>query len=393
MIEDFRKRSARDGVRVFRAPGRVNLIGEHTDYNLGFVLPVALDLATLRRRRASSDGKLASIPNSSRKCASGRRREHSRSSQPAHDWTDYAIGVAQELDPRRLPDRAGEPADPQHRAGRRGLSSSAALEVSSALALLDGRAFDPLELAKLCQRAENAVSSACPAASWTSTSRFSAREHAAVEIDCRSLEHRYVRLPDGIEFIAVNTMVKHALAGSAYRERVQECADAVELHQAAVPRGESLRDVSRRNSSRQVDIAAAGGRAARAARGDRRRRAWSSSWMPPSAATCTRMGKLFVDSHRSLQHDYEVSCEELDFLVDTALAIEGVYGSRMTGGGFGGCTVTMLRPDAAGRFRDGLCGRTRRNSILRRRFTSAGPHRARARSRTSQRSRPHQQRP
>ena len=124
-----------------------------------------------------------------------------------------------------------------------GLSSSAALEVSSALALLAGREFDPLDLAKLCQRAErNFVGMPCGIMDQY-ISVFG-RAHSAVEIDCRSLGHRLVKLPDGIAFIAVNTMVKHALSGSAYRDRVRECAAAVEGIAAVCPEVKSLRDVS-----------------------------------------------------------------------------------------------------------------------------------------------------
>jgi galactokinase len=171
------------------------------------------------------------------------------------------------------------------------------------------------------------------------------REHAAVEIDCRSLGHRDVPLPDGVMFVATNTMVKHALAGSAYKERVQECAEAVQRLGVA-----SLRDVS----VAQFEAAASTLPAVVAKRArhvvtedDRVERFVAAS----AANDLELMGKLLVESHRSLQHDYEVSCAELDFLVDTALRTSGVYGSRMTGGGFGGCTVTMLRPDSLPAYR------------------------------------------
>ena len=150
-----------------------------------------------------------------------------------------------------------------------GLSSSAALEVSSALALLAGREFDPLELAKLCQRAErNFVGMPCGIMDQY-ISVFG-RAHSAVEIDCRSLGHRLVKLPEGITFIAVNTMVKHALSGSAYRDRVRECAAAVEGIQAVYPDVQSLRDVSPEQFEGVAFAPARRGRAARAPRGDGR---------------------------------------------------------------------------------------------------------------------------
>jgi galactokinase len=334
--------------RVFRAPGRVNLIGEHTDYNLGFVLPVALNLATYIAAAPSADGKLRIYSEDRRE-----QREFDASSlgsvEPARQWTDYLIGVAQELV------RAGVPVEGANLLIRStvpdgsGLSSSAALEVSSALALLAGREFDPLELARLCQRAErNFVGMPCGIMDQY-ISVFG-RSHSAVEIDCRSLGHRLVKLPDGIAFIAVNTMVKHALSGSAYHDRVRECAAAVEGIAAVYPNVKSLRDVSPEQfegvAARLPEIVAR--RARHVVTEDARVNRFVQA---SGQGDVTAMGKLMVESHRSLQHDYEVSCAELDFLVDAALAIDGVYGSRMTGGGFGGCTVTLLRAGAAASFR------------------------------------------
>jgi galactokinase len=185
------------------------------------------------------------------------------------------------------------------------------------------------------------------------------REHAAVEIDCRSLGHRFVELPAGITFVAVNTMVRHALAGSAYKERVAECAAAVAGIQEKFPEVESLRDVS----PEQLESAAPclPAVAARRARHVVTEDARVGRFVEASArGDVELMGRLLVESHRSLQHDYEVSCAELDFLVDTALGMEGVLGSRMTGGGFGGCTVTMLRPRAAARFGEEMARAYRR---------------------------------
>ena len=333
-------------IRVFRAPGRVNLIGEHTDYNLGFVLPVALELATSIATAPSGNGKLR-IYSEDRK----ELREFDASAipslAPTKEWTDYPIGVAQQLA------AAGFPVQPANLLIRStvpegsGLSSSAALEVSSALAFLNGRELDKLELAKLCQRAErNYVGMPCGIMDQY-ISVFG-RKHSAVEIDCRSLGHRLVQLPDGITFIAVNTMVKHALSGSAYRDRVRECAEA-----AAAMHVESLRDVSPaqfEGFAPQLSEVVA-----RRARHVVTEDARVNCFVDASArGDLALMGRLMVESHRSLQHDYEVSCEELDFLVDTALTLPGVLGSRMTGGGFGGCTVTMLRVDAAPAFRDAI---------------------------------------
>jgi galactokinase len=163
------------------------------------------------------------------------------------------------------------------------------------------------------------------------------------------LKHQVVRLPEGVVFLAVNTMVKHELAGSAYKERTEQCAAAVDVVRARHPRVESLRDVTpamfaEGESSMPPVIAR---RARHVVSEDARVIQFVAACREGAAE---RMGDLFEASHRSLQHDYEVSCDELDFLVDTALGIEGVYGARMTGGGFGGCTVNMMRPDAVAHF-------------------------------------------
>ena len=335
------------GLRVFRGPGRVNLIGEHTDYNLGFVLPMALDMACCMAAAPGSDGLLRV-----RSEDLDQSREWDVADlaalQPAHDWGDYVAGVAQQLV------RAGFVVAPTNLLIHStvpvgsGLSSSAALETSTALALLAGRPLEKLELVKLCRRAENEFVG-MPCGIMDQYISVFGRERAAVKIDCRSLEHEIVHLPEGVEILAVNTMVKHELGQSAYRNRVRECAEAV----AAIGSVESLRD---------VDVAmfeAAAGRIQPPARQRARHvvteDARVEAFMAASnAGDLKTMGQLFVASHRSLQHDYEVSCEELDFLVDTALGVPGVFGARMTGGGFGGCTVNLVAPEAVAAFEAGV---------------------------------------
>jgi galactokinase len=205
-------------------------------------------------------------------------------------------------------------------------------------------------LVRVCQRAErNFVGMPCGIMDQY-ISVFG-RAGSAVEIDCRSLGHRLVPLPAGITFVAVNTMVKHALAGSAYKDRVAECAAAVAACQAAYSSVDSLRDVTpeqlkavspslppviaRRARHVVSEIARVAGFVESSIRGD-----------------LAQMGRLMVESHHSLRDDYEVSCPELNFLAEAALAVEGVYGARMTGGGFGGCTVTMLRLECEADFRE-----------------------------------------
>jgi galactokinase len=333
--------------RAFRAPGRVNLIGEHTDYNLGFVLPIALDLACVATTAPASGGQL--------RVRSENRAEEKEWDltqiphlQPSHDWTDYVIGVAQQLI------RAGFVVAPLNILfdssvpEGSGLSSSAALEVSCALAMLNGQAADRLRIAQLCQSAEREFVGV-PSGIMDQYVAVFGLEGAALEIDCRSLTHQTIGLPANVEIFAVNSMVKHDLAQSAYKERTEECAAAVESIRAFYPQVRSLRDVDAPLLAEVFDrLPHTPARRARHIVSENER-------VQQFVAACQNgylrsMGELFFASHRSLRLDYEVTCEELDFLVDSAQAIDGVYGARMTGGGFGGCTVNLVDPAAEEKF-------------------------------------------
>jgi galactokinase len=230
-----------------------------------------------------------------------------------------------------------------------GLSSSAALEVSSALALLGDQHMDPLSLAQLCRRAEVGFVG-MPCGIMDQYVSVFARRQAALEIDCRSLASQTVDLPDGIEIIAVNSMVKHALGQSAYKQRTEECATAVDMIRHLDPTVSSLRDVSIGLLEKTAPVMPPiiGRRARHVVTENERVGLFVSA---ACRGDLERMGQLMVESHVSLQHDYEVSCPELDFLVDAAIGIHGVLGARLTGGGFGGCTVNLLRQGAGERFR------------------------------------------
>jgi len=239
-----------------------------------------------------------------------------------------------------------------------GLSSSASLEVASALAMLGGRPIDKLELAKLCQRAERGFVGV-PSGIMDQYVAVFGEQGAAIEVDCRSLTHKVVALPANVEILAVNTMVKHALGQSAYKDRVRECGAAVEAIRARYPQVESLRDVDARMfADVEASLPEMVRKRARHVIGEDER---VERFVEASGAgDLLLMGELFVASHRSLQFDYEVSCEELDFLVDTAIGIDGVYGARMTGGGFGGCTVNLVDPGAVARFETEIAARYQR---------------------------------
>jgi len=327
---------------VARAPGRVNLIGEHTDYNLGYVLPIAIDLACYVGCAPNRDGVLRVY---SENLQQGREWPVDQIAElkPAANWTDYVIGVARQLPLGRGRDLLIHSTVPLGS----GLSSSASLEVAVALGLGWSGELPSLELVQLARRAENEFIG-LPSGIMDQYAAVFGRRDAALRIDCKSLECEYVELPAGAAIVTVNSMVKHELAQSAYRRRVAECAQAVREIQQHHPEVQSLRDaaldhlpfihdstVLRRarhiitENQRVLDFVAASQR-----------------------QNLTAMGRLLVASHRSLQTDYEVSCEELDFLVDTAMSVPGVFGGRMTGGGFGGCTVNFVDPSAVDRFQE-----------------------------------------
>lgn len=341
VIEAFeaRYRSTPD---VARAPGRVNLIGEHTDYNLGLVLPIAIDMACYAASAPNRDGLLRVFSDNLRQARQW-PVDQLANLRPSGDWSDYVIGVARQLPLGRGRDLLIHSRVPMGA----GLSSSAALEVSCALAMGWSGRLPSNELATLCCRADNDFIG-LPSGIMDQYVSVFGRENAALLIDCRSLAHELVELPGDAVIVAVNTMVKRQLAQSAYRCRVEECAAAVREIAKQHPEVQSLRDATPELLDLIRDPVAL--RRARHVVGENQR-------VLDFAGACrkgdlTELGRLLVASHRSLQHDYEVSCDELDFLVDTALGVPGTYGARMMGGGFGGCTVNLIAPAAAERFEE-----------------------------------------
>ena len=336
--EAFRKQFPAGGpIQVFRAPGRVNLIGEHTDYNLGFVLPMAIDLACLVAIGPAHHGKLR-VYSQNVQALKEWHVEGIPTACPAGDWGDYILGVAQQLGRAGFAVGAADVAIYSTVPVGSGLSSSASLEVSTALALLGERTISKKDLALLCQRAEREFVGV-PSGIMDQYASVYGERGKALRIDCRSVSHQTVALPDGA-IVVVNSMVKHELAGSAYRERVRECAEAVEELRRWFPDVHSLRDAISTQLAPLTGIPLR--RARHVTTEDERVELFMTA---AENGDLREMGKIFVASHRSLQHDYDVSCEELDFLVDTAIGLQGVYGARMTGGGFGGCTVNLVAPE------------------------------------------------
>jgi len=332
----------------YRAPGRVNLIGEHTDYNDGFVMPAAIDLHTEVIIQARDDRKLVISSDTFADSVEFDLDEASPTAR--HHWSDYIRGVAVMLE-----------RDGHHLRGAdlkirsdvpigSGLSSSAALEVATAYALLEssGVAIDPVELARLCQRAENDfVGMRC--GMMDQFISCLGRAGMALMLDCRSLEYRHLPLPEDVRLVICNTMVKHELAASKYNARRAECEAGVRHFAKSKPSVRALRDVTIADLEQhrtELDGTIL----------KRCRHVISENERVIKAATALEernllaFGELMAESHRSLRDDYEVSCAELDTMVDLANQVEGVYGARMTGGGFGGCTINLVKAECVAGF-------------------------------------------
>ena len=336
---------------VYRAPGRVNLIGEHTDYNLGYVFPIALEMACYAAIAPASHGQIRVYSRDLQKDFSIALADLP-SATPRHAWSDYIIGVALELEKAGFAVEACDMVIASEVPAGSGLSSSAALEIASAVAFLGGREFPKVELAKLGQRAEGQFVG-MPCGIMDQYASVFGHQGSALQIDCRSLSHKLVTLPQNVRIIAANSLVKHELGTSAYRERVAECKAAVEAIQLIDESVESLRDVPLTMFERiQDSIPMIPRKRARHIISDTQRVVDLAA--AAEKQDLNEMGRLFVASHRSMQYDYEITCEEIDFMVDTAIKIPGVYGSRMTGGGFGGCTVSLVAPEAVAEFEQKL---------------------------------------
>ncbi len=337
-------------MRIFRAPGRVNLIGEHTDYNDGFVMPAALDFSTWVKVSPLEQRRLTIFSENFNDEVEVDLDDPNLSARG--DWSDYPVGVAVELERAghrlrgaRLQIRGEVPIGS-------GLSSSAAIEVATACALAANSEWeiDPRELAVLCQRAENEFVGARVGIMDQFISLFGQAQKALL-LDCRSLEFRLLPLPDNVRLIICNTMVKHALASSAYNERRAQCEAGVKHLAKFVPNVVALRDVTIEQLEAHV-----GGLEDVVYR--RCRHVITENARVLSAGDALeqgnleRFGKLMAESHRSLRDDYEVSSDELDLMVEIAEKVEGVYGARMTGGGFGGCTVNLVADTHVEQFKD-----------------------------------------
>jgi galactokinase len=345
--EKFQKRF-NSSANVYRAPGRVNLIGEHTDYNDGFVLPAAIGFSCWVACAPRNDRKLVIYSEKFDETVGTNLDEPG--GRGTGQWSDYCNGVAWALE----------------RAGYRlngadlfilsdvplgsGLSSSAALEVAVGYALLDvaSHAVEPGKLALLCQQAENEfVGARCGIMDQFVSCQ--GRSGAALFLDCRSLDFRLVPIPAEVRFVICNTMVRHEIAGGEYNARRAECELGVRILSSRLSGIRALRDVSITALESNRDLL-----------GEtvykRCRHVIAENQRTQDAASALQQGdigllqRLMAASHRSLRDDFEVSCRELDIMVDLAMRQSGALGSRMTGGGFGGCTINLVNAAHAEEF-------------------------------------------
>ena len=322
--------------RLSRAPGRVNLIGEHTDYNDGFVMPMALDRSTWVAAAPRDDGAIVVRSREYGETITIERDERRAGVQSRH-WSDYVRGVAAVLDApgadiliaSDVPIGAG-------------LSSSAALEVACGCALVDlaGRTIDRGDLARACQRAEHEYAGTRCGVMDQMIACYGREGHALL-LDTRTLERRWLPLPPNLRVLVCNTMVRHQLAGGEYNARRADCEAGVRILARRLPETRALRDAA----MAQLEDA----------RGELPDRIYrrcrhvitENSRVEEAAGALndgdfTTFGRLMDESHRSLRDDYAVSCAELDAMVAIARESYGVYGARMTGGGFGGCAIALV---------------------------------------------------
>jgi galactokinase len=317
------------------APGRMNIIGEHTDYNEGYVLPAAIDRYVAVALRLRRDSHLALRSDRYQAPANLDRLPSRREGI----WTDYLVGVAREIDNQHGFGPGLDVFVASDLPAGSGLSSSGALEVAGAVAMLAARGIKmpPLDIARLCQTAENVFVGARTGIMDQFTA-LKARGGNAILLDCRSLEDEQVPLPDGrLAWLLADSRVRHELAGSAYNQRRAECEAAAQALGLSSLRDAEEEDLDRidnpieRHRARHVITENA--RVLQAADALRRR--------APRG-----LGPLLYASHESLRLDFAVSCRELDCLVELAAETPQVIGARMMGGGFGGCVLVLL--DATG---------------------------------------------
>ncbi len=337
---------------IFAAPGRVNLIGEHTDYAEGFVMPAAIDFATLAGISSRTDGKIVIYSENFKE-----ERTFDAASLPksgSKDWSDYPLGVMVILagEGHRIPGLSLSLLGDVPLGS--GLSSSAAIEVATALAVtsLLGVDYPRPRLARLCQRAENEFVGANCGIMDQFISANGAEDHALL-LDCRDLSFKLAPIPASVALVIANTMVKHSVAGGEYTSRraeVEEAAAVIARHRPKVRflRDATLEDLQKWGAEMSPNAL------------KRARHIITENTRTVAAAEALihhdlkELGRLMAEAHVSYSQDFEASCIEADTMVTLAHDLPGLIGARLTGGGFGGCTINLVEQGKAPEFAEAL---------------------------------------
>jgi galactokinase len=345
LVTGFKKHFGGEPEVMVRAPGRVNLIGEHTDYNDGFVLPVAIDRDIMVAARSRDDG-LARIYSLDFDAMVDFPMNDIRYDSESK-WSNYPRGVARFLQEAGYNLRGLEAVITGNVPQEAGLSSSAAMEVAMAMTFekISRLEIDPVEMALICQKAENQFVGVNCGIMDQFISRMGQKDHALL-LDCRELEFELVPLHlEGVKIVVCNTGVKRGLVDSEYNKRRSECERGMKILDEFLPGIKALRDIDIADFQRyKVHLPETTEKRCGYVIKENARVLESVQALEDN--DLVRFGILMNESHLGLRDEYEVSCPELDAMAEIAWSTDGVLGSRMTGAGFGGCTVTLAVEDA-----------------------------------------------
>ena len=353
LVEKFQELFGAEGdIRTYFAPGRVNLIGEHTDYNGGHVFPCALTLGTYGIARKREDNKLRFYSVNFERLGVIESSLEDLKPYKAAEWTNYPKGVMWAFEERgyKLPNGLDILLYGNIPNGS-GLSSSASLEVLTGVILKDMFGFDVsmTDIALIGQFSENNFNG-CNCGIMDQFASAMGKKDNAIFLDTNTLQYEYapVVLEDA-KIVIINSKVKHSLVDSAYNDRRNECETALKELQEVVA-VQTLGDLTEEAFEKHKDAIKSEIRQKRARHAVYENQRTIRAVEALKENRIEEFGKLMNESHRSLRDDYEVSCKEIDILVELAWETEGVIGSRITGGGFGGCTVSIVKNDAVDGF-------------------------------------------
>lgn len=355
LVNEFRKLYDTDPEAVAIAPGRVNLIGEHTDYNDGFVLPIALqrDVRIVMKPRDASVIRLYSLEYDSMLEFSVDEFERT---EQIH-WGNYVKGVVWSLQKQGFSLRGFDGIISGNVPKGSGLSSSAALEVACGRALLRAAGLDEAvtgpQLAKIAQLAENEFVGVNCGIMDQFISVLGASSHALL-IDCRSLEYRLVAVPRDVSIVIGNTKASRSLADSAYNERRSQCEAGVAALKAVLPEIRALRDVTGEQLNEHRDLLDSPLIFKRCHHVIRENERVLQAVEALEQGDIALTGRLMSESHASLRDDYEVSSPALDTMVELMSGVSGCHGARLTGAGFGGCAIALVSPGSEQQVADAI---------------------------------------